>query len=67
MIDVLELRTPDGRFGFVGADGRTDSDATAEFLDKLTLPGGVVKGDDGYLEALYALLRGASMLWAQPS
>lgn len=67
VLDALELRTPEGRFGFVGADGRTSDDRTAGFLDKLAVPGGLVPGDPGYLEALYWLLRSGTYLWAQPA
>jgi hypothetical protein len=64
MIEQLELRTPDGLYGRVGADGHTDA-PTATFLEQIVLPGGVKPGDPDYLEALYGLLRGGTALWAQ--
>lgn len=63
----VDLMTRNGLFGYVD-DAGPDSEATARFLDTVSVPGGYMP-DDGapYLEALFAILRGGSYLWAQPA
>lgn len=64
---TLEIRSPRGVLGTVADDGTVDDEWIGIFLDGLVVPGKLRRGQPGYTDALYALLRGGTYLWAEPT